>query len=124
MDINDVENCFPIVKSGIIASSLFHNFNGKPCFLIDAKLFPGSSGSLVISKPTNYLMKEGHLIYSEVKKYVFLGIYSSNPYLKNVDRDGNVGDDLEFNVGRVCYGSLIQKTVDIGVTFSSLGPLS
>ena len=27
-------------------------FDGKPIFLIDAKLFPGSSGSIVITKPT------------------------------------------------------------------------
>lgn len=45
----DEHSKFPIVKSGIIASRWRLPLNGKPYFLGDAKLFPGSSGNLVIS---------------------------------------------------------------------------
>ena len=36
----DEVNVFPIVKAGTIASGWGLKFNGMPCFLIDAKLFP------------------------------------------------------------------------------------
>jgi hypothetical protein len=47
-------NVFSIVKSGNISSKWGNRFGGEPYFLIDARLFTGSSGSLVISKPTNF----------------------------------------------------------------------
>jgi hypothetical protein len=31
--------------------------------LIDAKLFPGSSGSIVISRPTNYIVQGGQIFH-------------------------------------------------------------
>ena len=52
-------NLFPIVKSGIIASRWKTGFKGKPYFLIDAKLFPGSSGSVVITKPADFVIRNG-----------------------------------------------------------------
>ena len=61
-DFYDRVNKFPIVKSGIIASRWGSNFNGKPYFLIDANLFPGSSGSIVISRPTNFALMKGAFI--------------------------------------------------------------
>ncbi len=63
----DKLNKFPIVKSGIIASAWGYNFNGLPIFQIDAQLFPGSSGGLVISKPTNIAMIDGNLKYNKIK---------------------------------------------------------
>ena len=64
------------MKSGIIASAWGYNFNGLPIFQIDAQLFPGSSGGLVISKPTNIAMIDGNLKYNKIKQFVFLGVYS------------------------------------------------
>lgn len=52
------------------------HFEGNPYFLIDAKLFPGSSGSLVISKPTDTVMKDGDMLYSEEKQFSLLGVFS------------------------------------------------
>ena len=45
----DTANLFPIVKAGIIASKWGAPFRGNPHFLVDAKLFEGSSGSVVVS---------------------------------------------------------------------------
>ena len=64
----DIANKFPIVKSGIISSGWGLNFNDMPIFLIDAQLFPGSSGGLVISKPTNVAMIDGQLMHNQEKR--------------------------------------------------------
>ena len=58
----DDVNLFPIVKSGVVASRWGLGFKGDPCFLIDAKLFPGSSGSVVISKPSALGLRDGQLL--------------------------------------------------------------
>ncbi len=45
----DVRNNLPILRSGTIASIPSVNFNGKRQFIIDAQVFPGSSGSPVFT---------------------------------------------------------------------------
>ena len=74
----DGVNLFPIVKSGIVASRWGAEFRGDPCFLIDAKLFPGSSGSVVISKPIDVVVEDGQLfvIKDGEKAFALLGIFS------------------------------------------------
>jgi len=64
--------------------------------LIDAKLFEGSSGSLVISKPKNMYISDEDVIYYKQKKFDFLGIFSGEPHLKNKN-----GDPIYVNVGKV-----------------------
>lgn len=100
----DLENKYPIVKSGIIATSLYNNFNGEPCFLIDAKLFPGSSGSLVISKPHHFSIINGEVKYSEQKRFDFLGVFSGEPHFH---KDKNV-KTLSVNVGKVWRWDIIR----------------
>lgn len=77
---------FPIVKSGIIASRWGFPFGGKPHFLVDAKLFPGSSGSLVISKPMNIDSIDGQIYHtsSGKKEFMFLGIFLENTINKEI----------------------------------------
>ncbi len=43
----DAENYSPIVRRGITATPIWNNFQGRTTFLIDAGVFPGSSGSPV-----------------------------------------------------------------------------
>ena len=45
--LSDTKNNLPLVRRGITASSLHYDFNGSSTFLIDAAIFPGSSGSPV-----------------------------------------------------------------------------
>ncbi len=66
--IFDPKNSYPILRSGIIATDPHIDFEFNPQlqekygfpvkgikgFLIDAAIFPGSSGSLVLRKPINY----------------------------------------------------------------------
>lgn len=113
----DTLNLFPIIKSGIIASRWGGNFNGNPYFLIDSKLFPGSSGSLVISKPTNQILHNGQFFTSKDKQFAFLGIFSGEPFRQSLPLEF---DDMTiirkegFNVGIVWYSHLVIVIVKHG----------
>jgi hypothetical protein len=63
----DEVNMFPIVKSGIVASAWGFKFKGYPMFQIDAQLFPGSSGGLVISKPADIVVINGEIKRNDTK---------------------------------------------------------
>ena len=113
----DDVNLYPIIKSGIIASRWGAQFGGNPYFLIDAKLFPGSSGSIVVSKPTNTMVKEGKMLFSKEKQFAFLGIYSGEPFKQEnpVDlEDMVIIQKSRFDVGIVWYANLIDEIIDKG----------
>lgn len=117
----DEFNVFPIVKSGIVSSVWGANFNGKPYFLIDSKLFPGSSGSIVLSKPTNTVMDQGQMFFSKSKQFAFLGVYSEEPF-NRPSQAFDAGEFLiqqkqGFNLGIVWYPNLILEIIKEGVVF-------
>ncbi len=114
----DKHNVFPIVKSGIVASKWGAFFNQKPYFLVDAKLFPGSSGSIVISKPTNLLMENGNLFHNTVKQFAFLGVYSGKPYQQHHPielEDITIIRKSGFDVGIVWYSHLVEDIIKNGI---------
>jgi hypothetical protein len=116
----DEVNKFPIIKSGIIASSWGLHFNGQPFFLVDAKLFPGSSGGLVISKPTNIALIKGELMKNENKDFVFLGVYSGENLFRSrpIEFDGvTVTTKESFGLGNVWYSYLIPEIIENGIAF-------
>jgi hypothetical protein len=49
-DVYDQVNNLPVIRAGKIASMPKVDFNGKPEFLIDAHVWPGSSGSPVFAR--------------------------------------------------------------------------
>ena len=95
----DEVNLFPIVKSGIVASKWGAEFQGNPCFLVDGKLFPGSSGSVVISKPTDVVVDDGQLfvIGDGEKAFALLGIFSG------------AFEDLDYGFGVAWYAETIGE---------------
>ena len=117
----DEKNIFPIVKSGIIATRWGMNFNDMPVFLIDAKLFPGSSGSVVVTKPISSIVAEGPMKDERETQFAFLGIYSGEPFRQQEPIDL---DDItiirkdSFNVGTVWYGKLVVDIVKKGKALS------
>lgn len=116
----DDVNLFPIVKSGIIATRWGAHFNGRPCFLIDAKLFPGSSGSIVITKPTNLAFANGRMLYMEEKQFAFLGILSAEPYKQEEPiefDDMIITRKSGYNLGIVWYGSLVDEIIAHGQSY-------
>lgn len=115
----DQLNKFPIVKSGIVASGWGLNFNGLPMFQIDSQLFPGSSGGLVISKPTNIAMIDGELKYNQTKQFVLLGVYSGEfKWYENIDIGGNiVRMGNSYGLGNVWYSHLIPEIISNGINY-------
>jgi len=116
----DEVNLFPVVKSGIVASRWGANFQGKRCFLIDAKLFPGSSGSIVLSKPADILVHGGRVLSASEKQFAFLGIFSSEPFAEaRVFETENltITERVGFNVGIVWYADLVEEIVNDGVPY-------
>lgn len=113
----DKVNKFPIVKSGIVASAWNFNFNGLPMFQIDAQLFPGASGGLVISKPVNVAMINGELKYNNTKQFVFLGVYSGE---FKWDEEVEIAGDKHtfknsYGLGNVWYSYLVPEIISDGV---------
>ena len=116
----DKVNKFPIVKSGIVASAWNFNFNGLPIFQIDAQLFPGSSGGLVISKPVNVAMINGELKHCKTKQFVFLGVYSGE---FKWDEDIVIAGDKHtfknsYGLGNVWYSYLVPEIIRDGVAYT------
>ena len=117
----DDVNLFPIVKAGVIASRWGAYFRGQACFLIDAKLFPGSSGSVVVSKPIDFLVKDGSPMFSEDKQFALLGIFSGEPQL--LEDPVEIGDltvtrKSGFDLGLVWYAQAIEEARTEGVGIS------
>lgn len=71
--IFDQKNHLPIMRKGITASPYEVDFNGGKKFVIDAQVFPGSSGSPVFIKEQN--MKNGSLRLGS-ERYFFVGVIS------------------------------------------------
>lgn len=71
--IFDEVNHLPITRRGVTASPFEVDFNGSKKFIIDAQVFPGSSGSPVFMKEQN--LKNGTLTLGG-EKYFFVGIIS------------------------------------------------
>lgn len=118
----DKVNKFPIVKSGIVASAWGSNFNGLPIFQIDAQLFPGSSGGLVINKPTNIATIGGNLKFSKIKQFVLLGVYSGEfKWYEEIEIAGTkyrMGNS--YGLGNVWYSYLIPQIINDGIKYNNI----
>lgn len=70
--IYDEVNLLPIIRKGVTATPLHVDYNGKPIFLIDASVFPGSSGSPVfIYNPSGFGTNKSFTVGS---RFIFLGV--------------------------------------------------
>ncbi len=111
----DQKNHLPIMRKGITASPYEVDFNGSKKFIIDAQVFPGSSGSPVFIKEQN--LKNGTLSLGP-EKYFFVGIIS-----KTFHRD-ETGDLIEsvaptipsansFSVRQMIGLGICEKSIQI-----------
>jgi hypothetical protein len=68
----DQRNVTPLIRRGITATPVWNDFEGQPAFLIDAGVFPGSSGSPVfILNQGSYASSRGIVIGNRL---LFLGV--------------------------------------------------
>jgi hypothetical protein len=82
----DQFNKLPILKTGLLNTPVGLRFNGLDAFLLDFKYYEGSSGSIIISKPTHFsASKNGRLQFSNDRRYVFLGVYQGESYWNDAE---------------------------------------
>ena len=74
--IYDQANNLPMFRKGITATPLYIDYESKPLFLIDASVFPGSSGSPVfIYNNGSWSTRDGRLMSG--RRTWFLGVLAS-----------------------------------------------
>lgn len=69
----DQAHNLPLIRTGMISSHPKLDFNGLPQFVIDAQVFPGSSGSPVFIDLTYENFRHGHIVLG-TKNIKLLGI--------------------------------------------------
>jgi len=93
----DAKHNLPVYRKAMMASQYGIDFGGKPYFLIDANLHPGTSGSPVVNSH-HTLFKEG----GSNEGYKLFGVHSAQHVVN--------GDPLGLNV--VWYSYLILEIIN------------
>ena len=72
----DSKNLLPVARRGTTASPIEVDFEGTPCFLIDASVFGGSSGSPVfILNQGSFATNEGGIVIGS--RFLFIGVIAA-----------------------------------------------
>ena len=108
-------NKLPIIKKGMLISPWGTRYENKDAFLVDMKSFKGSSGSIVISRPTDLLFEKGKWYSNETKQFILLGVYSGEPWLLKeqvVETDtAFIKEKILVDLGLVWYPYTIEQTI-------------
>lgn len=114
-DRYDMKNNLPLVRTGMIASNPKYDYNGNPTFIIDAQVFPGSSGSPVYIDLTYENMKNGQIIVGE-RNIKLLGIVSAtmirNNQLKSIETNTHYLTEEVLGLGIVYKSTAIKEVID------------
>lgn len=109
----DTKNLLPIIRKGITATPIAIDFRGERQFLVDASIFPGSSGSPVfLYNPGMYANKSGGTVVGT--RLYFLGVVASVFFQQDVNeiRIRSVPTvDVPVAVSR--------QMIDLGVVFKA-----
>lgn len=112
--IYDSKNLFPIIRQGITATPVYSNYEGKSLFLIDASVFPGSSGSPVfIYDKGGYKDKKGNIFMGQ-DRILFCGVISDGFFR-------NEQGKIEFKEIPIKLQPVIKKSesIDLGVVIKT-----
>lgn len=105
----DVTHNLPVFRNAMIASVYGVPFNGDPCFLTDANLHPGTSGSPVITKPKNtWVDDQGGTNITTGNNYYLLGIHSGT---KNRVLSG--GKIIPLGLGIAWYIKIVEDIANL-----------
>ena len=112
-DIYDTKNNLPIIRKGITATHPNIDYEGRPIFLIDASVFPGSSGSPVfIYNAGAWTTKEGG-VFGDYR-LIFLGVLASVLYQ---EVDGSLYfKEIPTNIKPVVR---TRELLDLGVVYKA-----
>lgn len=86
---DDVHN-LPVLRNAMIASAFGVPFQGQPCFLTDANLHDGTSGSPVLTKPKSWYRDErgySAQVFSSQAQIFLIGIHSGTRGVLPSDQD-------------------------------------
>jgi hypothetical protein len=109
----DRQNLLPVARKGHAASPLDVDFEGTPCFLIDASVFGGSSGSPVfIANQGMYSDKLGPTVLGS--RLIFLGVIAAVYYRTQFNKVVPAPIPTQFD-------SLVQnqEMIDLGIVFKA-----
>jgi hypothetical protein len=99
----------PIVRNGIIASHPKVDFNGEPQFIVDAQVFPGSSGSPVFLNMKEAEFNRGQIVLGGNRSpYLLVGVISATMVRHNV---------VDFLPTQLVPS--IQEVIGLGLVFKS-----
>lgn len=105
----DSHNNLPIVRRGITATPMATDYEGRPEFLIDMPVYPGSSGSpIFIRKASLFVNDKGQL--QETARMRLLGILYGGPPLN----EGKEGDEAEATAQPINLGVCLKAKTLLG----------
>lgn len=105
--LRDETNANPLIRRGITSTPVWNNFQGRPAFLIDAGVFPGSSGSPVfILNQGAYATKDGLIVGSRI---LFLGMICQSMVRTDAGKETFLG------LGEVVRSSELREFIDRSV---------
>ena len=111
----DVVNNLPLIRQGLIASHPKCDYNGLPEFIIDAQVFPGSSGSPVYIDLTYENIKNGQIVLGK-RNIKLLGIVAQtmirNNQLQAVPVSSKYVTQEVLGLGIVFKATEIKKVID------------
>lgn len=109
----DTKNILPIARKGMTATSCYIDFEGEPKFLVDASVFPGSSGSPVfIYYLGGHSDKSGNLYAGN--RIHFIGIIAK--VYQRVEQGEVKVIDVPTDKKHVAE---VHQMIDLGVVFKS-----
>lgn len=103
--LSDEKNHLPITRKGITASPFEIDFSGNKKFLIDAHVFPGSSGSPIFIKEQSV---KGSSVRLGSERYFFVGIISG------VYRREEIGTIIK-DVAPTGLNIVMQQMIGLGI---------
>ncbi len=107
----DMKNILPIIRKGITATPYYVNFMNEKKFLIDASVFPGSSGSPVfIFNNSHFSDKYGRITYKPRIK--FLGVISKTFLHHSESVDLKTINTQMIDLGEVYKSICVQETIE------------
>lgn len=107
--IYDSVNLTPVARRGVTATPIALDYEGKPAFLVDGSVFPGSSGSPVfIANAGTYSNREGGIVVGS--RLLFLGVIAA-VHVRPV-----LGRLIELPTAT---GVETQETLDLGIVFKA-----
>ena len=107
----DIRNILPIVRKGITATPYYVDFMNEKKFLIDASVFPGSSGSPVfVYNTAQYSDKYGNI--TNKPRIRFLGVISKTFLHPTESRDLRTVNTQMIDLGEVYKSITVHETVE------------